>query len=411
MLKLSQIQFIFHWMMLLGGTKKIYLVLTILTAFISILRSYSFIHYFDDYTLGVFALFQSSSSMLAMSHFGLLNGGFRLLSTDDEHLQCSLRSTVSVSLFWLFLLIFLCAALLRWLGFLNSSELFSEAVALGILMILQNWYTNVLLASGKHLFQSILLFVSQLLSISLFFLFEEVTAEIGAFVLIFAPLFFNILFVVRFGRPLKIFTLDFVLFKRVVSIGVPAFISGLVLSSQGHFEKWFVALTLGRDFLGQLYLFYTFVTLWQIIPKALRNITLPLASRMSDNSEQLDIVLGRFNRNLLLFGLIGLLLLFSLGKMLVLLFLPASLDSIRYVYMGSFGLFVLLMSETQKLALFVSLKMRYLMQAEVLFLLCSVFSMSMIYYFGLLNLNMLFVLFFVNSLLKYLYLKKGKASV
>lgn len=244
------------------------------------LRSYFFAHYLLDADLGGLILLQSAALFGSFYHLGIINGGYRVISKGDESDLIWISRLNALPLYFAII-----TGIILLLGSLFFS--FNLILALGLVVFstltsFSNWQQNVSIALGKRLPMVKVLLISICLSICVFFYFlDESIVAIWTSLLVY-PLTASVFLVFvnyqeRVFSPIRL--IDLTGFKSLFKIGFYPFLVGVIMISQNHAEKWLIKSWLGVDVLGTMFIFYLFINLWKIVPKALNNIFFPSGVR------------------------------------------------------------------------------------------------------------------------------------
>lgn len=242
-----------------------------------LLRSLILMTVLDYAELGLIALVQSTVLVIGMLHFGLLNGGYRLLChAKDRYRQQIIDLAYSVFAIVAGLIALALAATtialddteLRWIAALTALG--------GMAAMLRSWMTNEMVAAGKLAAANIINALATLASLAVLPFLSVHPALIAAGSIVLYPTTFVVLAVFS-GVVLRPRRLRFPkrLLKLVMRIGAVVFVAGLTVQLNTQMDRWFVTTELGLDQLGRLYLAFLFITLFQMFPTLLQQAFLP----------------------------------------------------------------------------------------------------------------------------------------
>lgn len=302
----------------------------------------------DYAALGLIALVQSAILFIGMLHFGLLNGGYRLLC----HAGPAYRQRI-VNLAWT---LFGVIALAIALGALVVSTqvdgaLFRVASWLaalgGICTLMRAWMMNEMVAAGRLKAVNIVNALSLAASLAVLPFLAINPPLMGILSIVIQPVLFVVAAVLSGTvlRPTKV-KYNRRLARIVFRAGFILFLTGLAIQLNNQIERWYVGTELGLDALGHLYLAFLFLTLFQMTPTLLDQVFLPGIVRARKAGDALGV--HREMRNLLLFNLgycaaaiIGVMV---LAAPLLDLVLPRYTPDLRWVYLLLPGLVIFSLS-------------------------------------------------------------------
>lgn len=302
----------------------------------------------DYAALGLIALVQSAILFTGMLHFGLLNGGYRLLC----HAGPAYRQRI-VNLAWtLFGMIGLVIAV-GALGVSTQvdSGLYRTAAWLtavaGLCTLMRAWMMNEMVAVGRLKAVNIVNAISVAASLSVLPFLAIDPPLMGILSIVIQPVLFVVAAVA--GRavlwPSKL-KYNKRLGRLVFRAGFIIFLTGLAIQLNNQMERWYIGAELGLDELGRLYLAFLFLTLFQMTPTLLDQVFLPgiVRSRKQGNISGVR----REMRNLIVFnaayGLVAIVGIAWLAEPILQLALPKYVPDLRWVYLLTPGLIVFALS-------------------------------------------------------------------
>lgn len=265
----------------------IFVVCSLLIAFIGLAKSVFFAKYMEFDELGYLALFQTITGLVATFHFGVLSGGYRLASYYDDSEFDKVNSQV-YSLISIMIFLFVTVALI--LGLVGFSAWNSQLLFLGVFCgcttLFSNWAINISIAKNNLSIVNkaqLCGAISSLITVPFIFRFGLFAA--------YASLIIQPLIVFAVLARLTNYTLPrFWKFDSAVSLelfryGFFPFIAALCFICYQQLEKVFIANTLSVEVLGHLTLFYLTFTIWSIFPDALTRIYFPRATFLFENNK------------------------------------------------------------------------------------------------------------------------------
>lgn len=313
-----------------------------------LLRGVVFMTELDYAALGLIALVQSVVLFVGMLHFGLLNGGYRLLC----HAGPAYRQRI-VNLAWtLFAGIALLIAVAAAIAAVALDDaLYRAAVGLtalgGVCTLLRAWMMNEMVAAGRLKALNISNAISVAASLAVLPFLGRAPALLGIVSIVVQPVLFVLAALIARAvlRPTK-FKYNRRLGRLVFRAGFILFLAGLSVQVINQMERWYVGGELGLDQLGRLYLAFLFLTLFQMTPNLLEQVFLPGIVRARKRRD--DAGVRREMRHLLLFniayGLATIVGLALLAEPVLNWLLPKYLPDLRWVYLLAPGLIVFALS-------------------------------------------------------------------
>lgn len=299
--------------------------------------------------LGFVALVQAAITFIAMMHFGLLNGGYRLLCHAGPRTRqriIDLAYTGFAGISGSLILIGLVVGVITNDPAVRHIAAFS--ILGGVATLMRSWLMNEMVAGQRLRSANIINATSTLASLAALLLLipQETIASpaliaVGAIVV--QPVAFVALALVSGAalRPqsLRVSTL---LSKHVIKAGFLLFAAGLALQLIPLIERAYVSQTLGLEALGRLYLAILFVTLFQMAPNLIQQVFLAPVVELSRKREAAAI--QRELRQLLLvcsaYCAAAALALWLLAEPILTLLLPDYVADLRWVYLLAPGLIV-----------------------------------------------------------------------
>jgi O-antigen/teichoic acid export membrane protein len=328
-----------------------YVVVSTGVSLLFLVRSYAAMRALDYAQLGLLAILQTVMTLVAVLHFGLLNGGYRLLCSEPPEMARRLNNLVYGFVVGLAAVSGCAVILLAGTGVLSSSGptriVVGFGVAAGVSSLLRTWISNQLIAMEELRFLNRVNITSALASlVPLLWIGEyPLVASVATFVT--QPMLFVIV-ALWLRPPLRPTGLSASadVWSRIVRGGILLFLGGLFLQAITQIERWYVVASLGVDGLGHLYLAIMFVALFQLVPTSLDAVFLPrvVRGRASKDVEAVGRELRLFMLVTFAYCVAAALLLWALGDWVVGLVLPKYLSDLAYVWLILPGLVAFTMS-------------------------------------------------------------------
>jgi O-antigen/teichoic acid export membrane protein len=382
----------------------------ILVAFLSFVRSFAFMKFFDFKELGSITLVTTATMLVGFFQIGLINGGFRIIALGQDKSSRKTNNVIfsyfgilSVALLFFFIIGF-------FLGFLTDYIVVLFIYFMGIAMLVTNWLTNTLIGGGEYRRLNIANVLSAVTG-SLCLLLAYYYGFYGALIsILIQPLFF---IVIVFGTDIKEiptkFDLDINHIKYILSFGFIPFLAGIFFLVYMQLERWGINLFLGPEALGKMYLIFLIVTLWVLVPSSILNLFFPKAVKYySDN----DLV--NFDKTFSLSAKITLgyclvmssLIVISLNPFVSFMF-PKHLPYVYLVMLGLPGMVARTLCDPISLYLNSIVRLKPLFWSEIFALIAYVLCVAVLVLFNLVSLKNFVICFNIYFLFKFLYLFIG----
>jgi len=311
----------------------IFIVVTIIVAFLGFVRSFSFMKFFDFKELGIISLISTAASLIGFFQIGLINGGYRIIALQNSSLRSKTNDVVFSFFAVLSITLFLLSSLVYFLGLYSNGLIIIVVNVLGVSMLINNWLTNTLIGGGEFKRLNIANIVSALFSLLclvLAFFFGLYGALLS---LVIQPLIFILVVFITGIKELPTkFDFDFKHINYILSFGFIPFISGIFFMLYLQIERWSVNLFLGPEALGKMYLVFLTTTLWLLIPASINNLFFPKTVKLfaDGNMVQLKKTIYQYFMILILFCSICSVLMIVIFPPLVKLVFP---NHYLYVYL------------------------------------------------------------------------------
>lgn len=263
-----------------------YLFTSGFVAILGFFRSFIFMERFPSDVLGKITLFATVSALIGMTQIGLINGGYRILAKRDNELQQK-TNTVIVSFILLFFAIAL-SVLIIYNAIYNRRELlFYHYLALlfGFSTLLSNWFINSLIAHQKLLILNRVNIIGVGLSLLVIMIFQSIP-EAAYVALLIQPLsVLTLILVIEKEYQPQNFQLDFSHLRYILSYGFIPYLSGIFILMQSQIERWTISTFLSIEVLGNLFLSYLIVSIWNVFPSAVNGIFFPKVVRLYEKGD------------------------------------------------------------------------------------------------------------------------------
>jgi len=246
-----------------------------------LVRGVLFMLVLDNAELGLVALVQGAILLAGMLHFGLLNGGYRLLC----HVRGRARQRIVDLAYTCFLALGAAMALAAFAVAAWADDADYRVIALlaglgGIATLLRTWMMNEMVAAGRLGPANLVNGASIVLSLGLLVMLPLAPALIAVLAIVAQPLVFAclapltgaVLLPRSLGIPRK-------LSNVVAKAGFPLFITGLTVQLNTFADRAYVSAEIGLEALGRLYLALLFVNLFQMVPNLVQQVHLPAIVR------------------------------------------------------------------------------------------------------------------------------------
>lgn len=348
----------------------LYIVINIFVSLVGFIRSFVFMKWLNMEDLGIISLSLTLMQFLSFLQLGLFNGGFRLLCYEKSEEKNNVNNLVYSYLIIISGIVFILYFISSILGIdlVLSKKVLIVSLIGGLIMLLNNWLMNSLIALGRLLTINILNLIS--VFISLLFLPSVVYYGINAALLvtIIQPLIFATIVIIKVPElRFSAFNFNINLIKKILSVGFIPFLSGIFVMINLQVERWSIAKILGTEALGNFYLVSLFTTLSLLIPNSINNIFFP---KIIKSYEEKDITSYKryIKGNTYIFLIYNICLVIGtllFLKGLVNLLFPQHLDNVKYVYYYLPGLVIYTMTFIFSQILNSVLELKMILKTEI----------------------------------------------
>lgn len=318
--------------------------------------------------LGLVALVQAAMLFFGLMHFGLLNGGYRMLCNAGPLFKQRIVDFAYTGFAVIALLI--VAIALVYAVFLDSTlhRFIAGLTALGgICTLLRSWMTNEMVAAGRLKAVNLINGASMLASLAMLVLLVPGLSAVDAALVavssvIIQPVLFAALALLSGSviRPRQLQT-SRRLAGVVFGTGFTLFLTGIAIQAGSLMERTYVSSELGLEPLGRLYLAFLFLTLFNLVPTLVQQAFLPNIVKSWKSGD--EPVLRKEVRILLAITLgyctAAALALWLLAEPVLALVLPQYVPDLRWVYLLAPGLIAYALSAPFALIFNVVLEYRW----------------------------------------------------
>lgn len=244
-------------------------------------RGLVFLIALDYEELGFVGLVQVAIACVGLLHFGVLNGGYRLLCHAGPRTQQRIVDLAYTAF------VVIGAALILGAGVASLAmdntayrAISAFAVVGGLATLVRSWVYNELVAGQRLGAVNAINAASTLASLAILLLLIPgrlmAAAELVAVSAIAAQpiLFVGLALLSGAAKRPRAFRLSKLVARPVLSAGFALFLAGLALQVIPLIERAYVSRTLGFEALGQLYLSILFIALFQMVPNLVQQVFL-----------------------------------------------------------------------------------------------------------------------------------------
>ncbi|MEL6529897.1 MAG: hypothetical protein AAFQ27_08035, partial [Pseudomonadota bacterium] len=238
----------------------------------------------DYAALGLVALVQAAILVSGLMHFGLLNGGYRLLCSAGERTKQRIIDLAYTG----FAIIGIVIALVAAGAVAVTGSVYADIAILtamgGIATLLRSWMLNEMVAASRFGLANLINAASMIVSLSVLTLLlpswsmspNTDGASIAVLSIAIQPVLFAMLALVSGGvlRP-KSLRVSKRLSAVVFKTGFILFLTGIAIQFNTLIERAYVTSELGLEPLGRLYLAFLFLTLFNLAPNLVQQVFLP----------------------------------------------------------------------------------------------------------------------------------------
>ncbi len=238
----------------------------------------------DYAALGLVALVQAAILVCGLMHFGLLNGGYRLLCSAGERTKQRIIDLAYAGFAIIAAIIALVAAgVVAVTGSMYADIALLTALG-GIATLLRSWMLNEMVAAGRFGLANLINAISMVASLGVLALLlpgwstspKADGTSVAVLSIAIQPVLFALLALFSGGvlRP-KSLRVSKRLGTVVFKAGFILFLAGIAIQFNTLVERAYVSSELGLESLGRLYLAFLFLTLFNLAPNLVQQVFLP----------------------------------------------------------------------------------------------------------------------------------------
>jgi O-antigen/teichoic acid export membrane protein len=373
-------------------------------AAIGFIRSFYIGTILDFVDLGYITLIQTGAMIVGFLHFGLLSGGFRALAMREKSDFHVINNTI-VTFFLLLLLVLGGVIVIGYLFNLYSQfVVVSFALLIGFFSLLVSWITAVQFSNSRYLHNNLYNLISSLLSLLLLFVWPKTNIITASIAILTQPVLFLVLSANYFKNFYFSFRYD--ILSGIFKIGFVTYLTTVLGLLYTQIERWTINAYLGVETLGQLYLLFIIVTLWNLVPASISNLFFPAASRAFEE-KKMPVFRSAIKKNLLIlcgYSMIMILCILFLLKPVTALLFKLHLPFIKYVYWAMPGLVLKTVSEGFYLILTTTLKLKPIFKLDILSIIFYSMCVGLLIGAGTVTLVNLIICFNLYCLFRFIYL-------
>lgn len=381
-----------------------FIIINIVVAGLGFVRSFAFMKFLGFEELGIITMVTTVASMLGFFQIGLINGGYRIVALKEEKAIEKTNNTIISFLLLVSVMVSVITILLVIFRVVDYQIAF-VSIAIGIVMLFNNWFTNSLIGSGnlpKVNLANMWSAIISLLSLVLVYYYEFT----GALICLFSqPLVFMI---VAYDKSFAFtkFEIDIKHIKYILSFGFIPFVSGVFFLLYTQIERWGVSTLLGNAELGKMYLFFIIVALWILIPSSVDNIFFPKAIKFYSDKDTFNFnkVIKNYSIIVVIYNILCSICLFLLLKPLVGIFFHKHLPYVNLVYLSVFGLVFRVLVNPFTLFFNSIVKLKPIFYSDLFAIIIYFFSILFFYLMDYINLNTFVVCFNIYFLCKFIFM-------
>lgn len=379
----------------------------ILVAFLSFVRSFVFMKFFDFHELGIITLVTTATMLVGFFQGGLINGGFRIIALGEvessrktNNVVFSYFGILSIGLLFLFTIGY-------FLGLFTDLIIVSFINVMGIGMLITNWLTNTLIGGGEYKRLNIANSLSAVIG-SLCLVLAYYYGFYGALISILVQplLFIGIVFLTDTKEIPTKFDLDISHIKYILSFGFIPFLAGIFFLVYMQIERWSINLFLGPEALGKMYLVFLVITLWVLVPSSILNLFFPKAIKFYSDNDLLNFnkVFSLSSKITLGYCIVMSTLIVILLNPFVSLIFPKHLPYVYLVILGLPGMVARTLCDPISLYLNSIVKLKPIFWSEIFALIVYVLCVAILVLFNLFSLNNFVICFNIYFSFKFFYL-------
>jgi len=300
-----------------------------------------------DRDLGAILLFQATIAILGLFQFGLLNGGLRVFSSDENHKLYTTVNNTNVTYILLISTFVIFVLLISNIFIEIDLPVISLSVAIGGVTLLKAWFSNILVARRQLKLINRFNFYSAVISALLALLVLKI-GIIGAFISIGSmPLIFVFLFLwnTHTIRPNRI-SIKYKVVKLLLNYGFIPYLTGIALLINNQIDRYYIANYITLEALGKYYLATAFMTIFNMLPHNLNTLFLPIGVNFYSKNDIASVIktTKKYSMILLAYVSLTIFLLLVLGEFITALIFPEKIEQLKYLYIMLPGFIAIVLS-------------------------------------------------------------------
>lgn len=314
-----------------------YVLINLLIATLGFIKSYMTMKYLGFYEVGLLAMVMSIIDFVGMFQMGLLNGGFRMYFVNTP----SVNGRINSMLFSYFGILSIILSVLAIIYILINGGIDIQfgmiilGAIVGIISLVKNWISNLLIANQKLEILNRINVWSTLLSFT-FIAFVPYFGLLGSVLLIVSqPILFTLsaLWSNPELRPTSLFYKKSLL-RKLMFFGFIPFLAGILVKIDDQIERWGIINFLGVEELGKYNLVFIYCSLFMLVPLSLNSIFLPKAMLIykAGNLNEFKLLLKRYILSLFVYTVCAIVLTILLFPYLINFFLPKYNVGVPFVW-------------------------------------------------------------------------------
>lgn len=358
-----------------------FVIVNLLSSGILLVRSILFLKYMPDRELGLLMIFQSIIAILGLTQIGLFNGGFRILSIDNEAPIHKTVNDINITFVTVVTIVFILISLLVF-TFLKENLIINILAALtGGFALLKNWLSNLLIARQRLNTINILNLSGAFVSASLAFTIFK-WGITGAIMSISAEylIFVTIFFIIQKEYRLSQFKIKFSVVRKMLAFGFIPYLGGIAIILNNQIDRFFVSEVLSLEALGKFYLATAFISLFDLIPNNLNSLFAAPAINSYSKEKFKDTlrITKIFLAILIGYSLVSCVLLFLFGITVVSAIFPDKISQLKYLFAMLPGIVAITLSKPFSFLLYVTLNLKAILWSNIVSLLSYLFILALL---------------------------------
>jgi O-antigen/teichoic acid export membrane protein len=350
--------------------KKInFILINIFSSGIEFSRSILFLKYMPDSHLGQILLFQAIVAMLGLTQIGLFNGGLRIFSIDSDNYLYKTVNNNNVSFIVYVISSLIIFALIGHCFFEYDIVISILAILCGGFALLQNWFTNLLIARKKLTAINKYHLISAMVSAALAFSIFQI-GIIGALISIASSyIIFVSVFLIEQKEyfPTKWLKMDFNVVKKTLFYGFIPYLSGIAVILNNQIDRFFISKYISLEALGQFYLAIAFITVFNLFPNNLNSLFSPSAINNYACHKLKETIRAtkQYFLILLLYSVSAYVCVILFGETVISLVFPDKIEQLKYLFIILPGIVALALSKPFSFILYVALNLKSILWSNI----------------------------------------------